>query len=294
MYTARWMCPARPGRRMGPVDRDLRTRLLRAWRAGEHSLWPDVALAAVLSLAAAWLTLRGEGVSGGGDVPLLPLPEPSAGPLPAPPSGVARDLMLNLLITVPLIGRRRWPLACLTVQFAVLLLAETGVNAATLAALLIGAYSLAVYGRSALLSMSALLAAAALTAGVKTNTWPPLPERAGAFAILLPIGLFGDAIRAARSRARAADQRAEALKREQQARIARELHEVVSHHVSVMTIQAGAAGKVLDADPEQARSALSAIEASGRETMTELRHLLGVLTPGPTDDLLHPQPGLDP
>jgi signal transduction histidine kinase len=291
---------------MRPVHRALRTRLLRAWRAGEHRLWPDVALAAVLSLAAAWLTLRGEGVSGGGDVPLLPLPlpEPPAGPLPAPPSGVARDLVLNLSITVPLIWRRRWPLACLTIQFAGLLPAETGVNAATLVALLIGAYSLAVYGRSALLSMSVLLVAAGLTAGVFTNTWPPLPERAGAFAILLPIGLFGVAIRAARSRARASDQRAEALEREQQAatrlavaqeqaRIARELHDVVSHHVSVMTIQAGAAGKVLDADPEQARSALSAIEASGRETMTELRHLLGVLTPGSTDDLLHPQPGLD-
>jgi signal transduction histidine kinase len=173
-----------------------------------------------------------------------------------------------------------------------------------LAALLIGAYSLAVYGRSAPLSMSALLVAAGITTGLRTNTWPPLPERAGAFAILLPIGLFGVAIRAARSRARAADQRAEALQREQQAatrlavaeeqaRIARELHDVVSHHVSVMTIQAGAAGKVLDADPEQVRGALSAIEASGRETMAELRHLLGVLTPGPTDDLLHPQPGLD-
>jgi signal transduction histidine kinase len=212
--------------------------------------------------------------------------------------------VLSLLITVPLIWRRRWPLACLAVQFAGLLAAEIGVNAATFAALLIGAYSLAVYGRSALLSMSALLVAAALTAAVRTNTWPPLPERAGAFAILLPIGLFGVAIRAARSRARASEQRAEALEREQQAatrlavaqeqaRIARELHDVVSHHVSVMTIQAGAAGKVLDADPEQARGALSAIEASGRETMTELRHLLGVLTPGSTDDLLHPQPGLD-
>ena len=289
---------------MGPVDRDLRSRLRRAWRAGEHSLWPDVALAAVLSLAAAWLTLRAGDGPGGGDVPLLPLPEPSAGPLPAPPSGVARDLVLGLFITVPLVGRRRWPLACLAVQFAGLLPAETGVNAATLAALLIGVYSLAVYGRSVRLSMSALLVAAALTAAVKTNTWPPLPERAGAFAILLPIGLFGVAIRAARSRARAADQRAQALEREQQAatrlavaqeqaRIARELHDVVSHHVSVMTIQAGAAGKVLDANPEQARSALSAIEASGRETMTELRHLLGVLTPGAADDLLHPQPGLD-
>jgi signal transduction histidine kinase len=292
---------------MRPVSRDLRTRLQRAWRAGEHGLWPDVALAAVLSLAAALLTLRGEGASGGGDGPLplvpepLPLPEPSYGALSEP---VARDVVLNLLITLPLIGRRRWPLACLTVQFAGLLAFEHGVNAATLAALLIGAYSLAVYGRSALLSMSALLVAAGVTAALRTNTWPPLPERAGAFAILLPIGLFGVAIRAARGRARASEQRAEALEREQQAatrlavaqeqaRIARELHDVVSHHVSVMTIQAGAAGKVLDADPEQARSALSAIEAGGRETMAELRHLLGVLTPGPTDDLLHPQPGLD-
>jgi signal transduction histidine kinase len=285
---------------MGPVDRDLRTRLLRAWRAGEHSLWPDVALAVVLGLAAVWLTIRGEGGSGGGDGPLPLLPEPSDGPLPAPRPGV----LLSLLVTAPLIGRRRWPLACLTVQFAGLLRFENNVNAATLAALLIGAYSLVVYGRSALLSMSALLVAAGVTAGVTTNAWPPLPERAGAFAILLPIGLFGVAIRAARSRARASEQRAEALEREQQtatrlavaqeqARIARELHDVVSHHVGVMTIQAGAAGKVLDAHPEQARSALSAIEASGRETMTELRHLLGVLTPGPTDDLLHPQPGLD-
>ena len=129
----------------------------------------------------------------------------------------ARDVVLNLLMTVPLVGRRRWPLACLAVQFAGLLASEVGVNAATLAALLIGTYSLTAYGRSALLSMGALLVAAALTAGVKTNTWPPLPEWAGAFAILLPIGLFGVAIRAARSRARAADQRAQALEREQQA-----------------------------------------------------------------------------
>jgi signal transduction histidine kinase len=294
---------------MGPVHRDLRTRLRRAWRAGQHGLWPDVALAAVLSLAAVWLTIHPWDLSGGGDLS-LPLPEPPSGVPPELAESrvwtvVARDVVLNLLMTVPLVGRRRWPLACLTVQFAGLLPFDIDVNPAALLALSIGAYSLAVYGRSVLLSMSALLVAAAVTAGVKTNTWPPLPEWAGAFAILLPIGLFGVAIRAARSRARASDQRAQALEREQQAatrlavaqeqaRIARELHDVVSHHVSVMTIQAGAAGKVLDAAPEQARGALSAIEASGRETMAELRHLLGVLTPGSTDDeLLHPQPGLD-
>jgi signal transduction histidine kinase len=295
---------------MGPVYRYLRTWLLRAWRAGEHSLWFDVALAAALSLAAVWLTIHGADASGGDRLLSLDVPPPAG--RAAPPdawanpdrTGVARDVVLTLLMTLPLVGRRRWPLACFTVQFAGLLPFDVGVNPATFAALSIGAYSLAVYGRSALLSMGTLLVAAAVTAGVKTNTWPPLPEWAGAFVILLAIGLFGVAIRAARSRARAADQRAEALEREQQAAtrlavaqerayIARELHDVVSHHVSVMTIQAGAAGKVLDADPEQARGALSAIEASGRETMTELRHLLGVLTPGPTDDPLHPQPGLD-
>src|SRR6266508_1217647 len=271
MYTARWTCPAWPGHRMGPVYRYLRTWLLRAWRAGEHSLWPDVALAAALSLAAVWLTIHAADASGG-ERPLPLDVSPPAGQPPAPdawpnPDGteVARDVVPNLLITVPLIGRRRWPLACLTVQFAGLLPFDYRVNAATLAALVIGAYSLAVYGRSALLSMGTLLVAAGVTAGVKSNTWPPLPEQAG-------------------TRLAVAQERAY---------IARELHDVVSHHVSVMTIQAGAAGKVLDADPEQARGALSAIEASGRETMTELRHLLGVLTPGPTDDPLHPQPGLD-
>jgi signal transduction histidine kinase len=301
---------------MGAVLRDLRTRLLRAWRAGQRGLWPDVALAVVLALAAVWLTISAWEVLDGDDAaPLPPHPPPLADqPLPwiIPPEAAgpprwteaAGDVALNLLMTVPLTGRRRWPLACLTVQFAGLLPFDVGVNPATLAALMIGAYSLAVYGRPVLLSMGALLVAAGVTAAVKTNTWPPLPERAGAFAILLPIGLFGVAIRAARDRARASEQRADALKREQQAatrlavaqeqaRIARELHDVVSHHVSVMTIQAGAAGKVLNADPEQARKALSAIEASGRETMAELRHLLGVLTPGSTDDLLHPQPGLD-
>jgi hypothetical protein len=107
---------------MGPVGRSLRTRLRQAWRAGEHSLWPDVALAAVLSLAAVWLIIHPADGSGGGEplpLKLLPSagqPPPGAWVKPADPPGstmVARDLALNLLITVPLIGRRRWPLACL-------------------------------------------------------------------------------------------------------------------------------------------------------------------------------------
>ncbi|WP_431933980.1 sensor histidine kinase [Micromonospora sp. RP3T] len=60
-------------------------------------------------------------------------------------------------------------------------------------------------------------------------------------------------------------------------RIARELHDVVAHHVSVMGVQAAAARRVLDRDPARARTALSAIEETARTSVDELRRMLGVL-----------------
>ncbi|HEY0001447.1 MAG TPA: histidine kinase [Actinoplanes sp.] len=276
------------------------TRLLRLWRAAEPTLWPDVALAVLLGIAVVWLTFA--------DVPVPTPPPLRPGEFGLPPPGanwqeVLQGALTNLLIALALVARRRWPLAVFAFQIFAMLALDPDGNLLTLVALLIGAYSLAVHGRSAPLSIGALLAVATLIAALQTNTWPRLPGWAGVFALLLPVGLTGVAIRAARGRASASEQRTEALHREQaaatrlavgreRARIARELHDVVSHHVSVMTIQAGAAGKVLDDEPELARGALTAIEASGRETMTELRHLLGVLTPGPEDEMLSPQPGL--
>ncbi|MFB9180351.1 sensor histidine kinase [Dactylosporangium sucinum] len=272
--------------------------------------WPDVAVAVVLAALSVWWTVHG----GSGDAPAMPFQDfPGVPARPVGPGqviihedddGIGREIALNLVITLAVALRRAWPLTVVLVQFAAILAFENGADLVTLVATLIGVYSACLYGRSTALSLGVLAALATITTLAFDHTTPQLPDWAGVFALVAPIGLLGVTVRSARIRAEAAHQRAQALERGQEAatrlavaqeraRIARELHDVVSHHVSVMTIQAGAAGKVLDARPELAREALTAIEASGRETMTELRHLLGVLTPGPGDDLLHPQPGLD-
>jgi signal transduction histidine kinase len=75
-------------------------------------------------------------------------------------------------------------------------------------------------------------------------------------------------------------------------RIARELHDVVAHNVSVMTIQAGAARKIVDHDPAQAEEALDVVQQAGREALTEMRRMLGIMRPGDAAPELAPQPSL--
>jgi signal transduction histidine kinase len=93
-------------------------------------------------------------------------------------------------------------------------------------------------------------------------------------------------------RAREADSRA--ARTEERSRIARELHDVVAHHVSVMTVQAGAARRILDRDPESVRDALTTIEQMGRTALGEMRRLVGVLRTEaePVRSELSPQPGV--
>ncbi len=79
---------------------------------------------------------------------------------------------------------------------------------------------------------------------------------------------------------------------QERARIARELHDVVAHRVSLMTVQAGAAKTVAASDPAAAVRAMAAVEVEGRQALDELRHLLGALRPAPVDDALQPQPDL--
>ncbi len=78
----------------------------------------------------------------------------------------------------------------------------------------------------------------------------------------------------------------------ERARIARELHDVVAHHVSVMVVQADGAGYVLHSDPDRTAAALKAISCTGRQALTEMRRLLGVLRSAGDQAQLAPMPGL--
>jgi signal transduction histidine kinase len=87
------------------------------------------------------------------------------------------------------------------------------------------------------------------------------------------------------------ERRAEAAVAVERARIARELHDVIAHNVSMMVVQASAAARVLEGDQDDVRRALEAVEVTGRETVNEMRRLIGVVR---NDDglALAPQPTL--
>ncbi|WP_436536907.1 sensor histidine kinase [Actinoplanes sp. HUAS TT8] len=132
---------------------------------------------------------------------------------------------------------------------------------------------------------------------------------AGALAAACAIttGLWIALLRTCRHRARDLGERGWLLEREREsaaraavgeerARIARELHDIVSHNVSVMIVQTAAAREILTTLPGTADAALAEVEKAGRTTMTELRHLLGLLAPRAdgeeSDSDLTPQPTL--
>ena len=251
---------------------------------------------------------------------IAPLPPPPAFPPPPEPRAAAGTwdwavghVLLLTLIAAPLVFRRRYPLSVLWLVLVTGTMVTHDPEPLRLwfYVCVIAAYSAAVYSPWRVPALASLPIAALLLQKLQDDAAEPalggaidaVPQGAVPFVILAPIAVAALGLRASRARAEAEQarvatlerERAEAVRRaaeEERARIARELHDVVTHNVSVMVIQAGAARKVLTASPAEAREALLSVEASGRAAMTELRHVMGLLTTdGGTPDLA-PQPGM--
>lgn len=132
----------------------------------------------------------------------------------------------------------------------------------------------------------------ALSFSNETETWSYLMFTA-VLVLALVAGILVRTARESAVRRRAVlaaeERRTEAIASER-AKIARDLHDVVTHNVNVVVMQAMAASGVLDSDPARVRAPLEAIESSGREALAEMRRMLGVLRED-DDLLLAPQPG---
>ena len=223
---------------------------------------------------------------------LPPLPHPSAA-----------ALLAVALTAAPLVGRRRYPVAACCVIMAAVLASRIWTPPVTFATAIFAAYSAVVYSKYRQLAVGVVLTGAIIITMTFPNTLPRVSERYTGFLVVIPVVAAGLGMREWRRRAsdsaarlRRAEAEHEAATRRavevERSRIASELHDVVTHNVSVMVVQAGAARQVLASSPDDAIQALLAVEASGRTAMAELRHLLGLLCPADGDAALRPQPGL--
>lgn len=251
---------------------------------GPFTRWPRAADAALaVAIFAATVTL----VDGPGDTMVVR----SVGEVPIP------ALLVFAVASAALYWRRHAPLAVLGI--AVLSWAVTlGSGYADLGGVAIVAlYSAGRYAtRDVLGEVGALAAVAVVLVDGLTDPAPFGEAVFGAF-VLFGVWYVGRRVRLRHERAdQLQRQRAAEARRivvEERARIARELHDVVAHRVSLMTVQAGAAKAVAADDPDAALQAMGAVEEAGRQALDELRHLLGVLRPDVDLDELGPQPGLE-
>jgi signal transduction histidine kinase len=261
---------------------------------------------------------------------------------PSTPLNRTLALPLVLLISGPLIWRRRWPFGTFVFAgvfaFIGLFAGRVGFTGSDLA-FVIYLYTVAAY-RARRYSLPAALVVyiggliqlgiagafkssggdcGSATGPAVTDAYKECVKHAQSlsdfstpnfiFIAILVGGLIGcawvagDSMRYRREYYIRLEDRAERLERErdaqaqiaaaaERARIARELHDVVAHNVSVMVVQADGATYALDQDPEAARKALTAISQTGRTALTEMRRMLGVLRSADEASFV-PQPGIE-
>jgi signal transduction histidine kinase len=222
------------------------------------------------------------------------------------PTG-ALTVILLLLESLPLILRRRYPLAVVFVVlgatiFHIAITPEGQEHSAGLGLLV------AIYTAGERLDRPTSIALVALTGAIvaaQSIGRGGLPEGLQSLIqtelILAVAWLVGDVSRVRGLYTKTLEAQTELLRREREERarraileererIARELHDVVAHHVSVIVIQAGGALRALERRPVEARTALEAIESTGRQALTEMRRFLGMLGESGVQE---PMPGLD-
>ena len=221
-------------------------------------------------------------------------------------------IVLALVSTLPVAWRRRWP-----IPVAAILLFATGADLVAAAprqaalqpfvALVLAGYSVGSHadGRFSLALSAGLALAAMPVFALGLADHQSLGNEITSYIWLLAAWVVGRVVRGMRLQSRElevanaalAEQRevaAQAAVTVERGRIAREIHDVIANNVSMMVVQAAAAERVLQADEPAVRSALETIAGTGRQTVHEMRHLLGVLRTVDDDTAERaPQPGLD-
>ncbi|HEX5148218.1 MAG TPA: histidine kinase [Candidatus Limnocylindrales bacterium] len=227
------------------------------------------------------------------------------------------SVFLLLMESLPLLFRRRYPIAILAITFGATLahagLAPEGASVQEGFGSLVALYTVA-ERRDRRTSVALALVVALGFASLIIDRGGMPRGLQGLIQTELVVGLawaLGDLSRTRRLFAAVLEDRTRLLEAEREdrarraiveerERIARELHDVVTHHVSVIVIQAGAGLRALDRRPEQARTALQAVDRTGREALADMRRMLGILGGPHGDDGgirdavdRSPQPGLD-
>lgn len=242
------------------------------------------------------------------------LPYPADSPVPEFAGLSAADVVLIVVTTLPVALRRRFPLLVLATVALLELLAAvvadpTIWSPTTGLGLQVALYTVAVYSSRRTSLIALVLVMVGYLAGYLANppfrVAGPMTMLLSAFVLYVGTWLLGEWQKTRRAYTAELKQRTARLVRErdqgarlavaeERVRIARELHDVLAHHVSVMGIQAAAARRVLDRHREDVIAALATIEASSRQAMTDLHQLVGLLRQDneATDNSRGPQPDL--